>query len=81
MLTHRSPGVVHFPRQRKTDHETYTPEVLAVQCHRLGCVGDSRRLNAMPLPVRVLARRRNLPPWRAIAIAEISGFGGLSNDR
>ena len=47
----------------------------------LGAWADAQRLNSLPLGVRVLARRRNLPPWRAIAISEIAGFGGLANDR
>lgn len=47
----------------------------------LGAWAESYRLRSLPLAIRVLARRRNLPPWRALAIAEISGFGGLANER
>lgn len=43
----------------------------------LGHWAETQRLKALPLGVRVLARRRNLPVWRALAISEIAGFGGL----
>lgn len=38
---------------------------------------DSQRFKALPLGVRVLARRRNLSVWRALAVSEIASFGGL----
>jgi hypothetical protein len=53
---------------------------LSFNATALGKWADAQHLTELPLAIRILARRRNLPPWRAIAIAEISGFGGLHND-
>ena len=47
----------------------------------LGAWADAHRFAALPLAVRVLSRKRHLPPWQAIAIAELAGIGGLANDR
>lgn len=46
----------------------------------LGCWADRERLRTLPVGIRVLAHRRHLPIWRALAVSEIAGFGGL-NDR
>lgn len=43
----------------------------------LGHWAEAQRFKALPLGVRVLARRRNLPVWRALAVSEIASFGGL----
>ncbi|WP_421695017.1 hypothetical protein [Aestuariivirga sp.] len=43
----------------------------------LGHWAEVERLKSLPVGIRVLARRRHLPIWRALAISEIAGFGGL----
>jgi len=47
----------------------------------LGIWAEGERLRRLPLGVRVLARRRHLPIWRALALSEIAGFGGLHDSR
>ena len=42
---------------------------------------DAQRLLHHPIGVRILANRRHLPPYWAITIAEISGIGGLADER
>jgi hypothetical protein len=46
----------------------------------LGTWADREHLKALPLGVRLLARRHHLPIWRALVISEIAGFGG-THDR
>lgn len=43
----------------------------------LGSWAERERLRSLPVGIRVLVRRRHLPIWRALAVSEIAGFGGL----
>jgi hypothetical protein len=78
MVAHRGPGIVST-LARIFNMRTIQRHHLEIHLPLFDWA-DAQRTKSFPLGVRVLARRRNLPPWRAIAISEIAGFGGLSND-
>lgn len=46
----------------------------------LGAWAEAETLRSLSLAVRVLANRNKLSLWYARTLAEISGFGGVTNE-